>query len=744
MADNNDIQDIEDPYMGFDDDGPYLGAGENSLFGGYLDDTVLDPAIDPALSDPPAAQARDSGSTVEPAPDATSILPEVLTVHSSSQNTGLHEEGTAAPDFFTLPEGEGLYPPQPLQDRPSTGPLALYGLGPQQVQDSSHLAAGGQGQVNIPPPNNNVPSGMLPALPSGTHQAMQPGMQPSMPQQFVPQGQAYIIPNVGYPVLNPMQQHMAMPMQDYPIAPEPGPYPPIGKKIAHNRRLKHGPDNDPLRFYHKPFPFGSWGPLIGHKQPHPLFQYSKSSAELKPAAEFTKEQLITFLLGAGHPNLNRRHLTLWVQNTPAQSNDRYVNGSSSGKCRYKNCKGGSHTILKGWFRVAFDEHSHQSGRFLDPFHNAGYMHLHCFETLFDLGYLIHHGAAALGFSIRPDTRDFIHEARNPASITRDHSEMIDAYNDWVKGQQARADHLYRQNLRRLNGYYYTGLEPEEILPHADRLGAALTNKHLSLEVRGRSANRDRRGGVNIGMHRGDLDEYNRLKFRVALRKRQNMQSGEDADNDEAGSGDAEQCQGQGTRSCSPQHGTKRKRGSRTPSSRHSSGGEEGPNTKSARHGDSINAASPGGGGVDYNHDTAYEDIDTWFNDDDDIYDATPRTSPVRDLPQAPPQQIGPRTRKRSRETGETIVDMLTSQHHLTRSAAHQAQSQLEEVPQHVQDQVLAAVPEYAASLLIPAGYEYNDDLEQRLVRLSKRQRREVDQFVQKQEERDDKRKPQSF
>ncbi|GAB1320064.1 hypothetical protein MFIFM68171_10274 [Madurella fahalii] len=789
---NNNLQEIDDPYMGLEDedDAGYLGAGENSLFGGYLDNNILDAAIDsalnaaidPALGGPQATQVHNSGPTTEPAPDGTSI-PQVLAAQTpSSQNTSPHDGGPADPAVFALPEGQSLYPLQPLQGQPSTGP---YGVGPQQAQDNNQLAAGGQGQFNISPPNNSAPFGMPPALSGGMQQVMPQQLMPQqlmpqqqvmpqqlmpqqqvmpqqlmpqqqvmpqqlMPQQLMQQGQVYTMPNPGFAVFNPPQQHMAAPMQGFSTTPGSAPYtPPVGKKLAHNRRLKHGPGNDPSQVYRRPLGFRSWGPLVGPRQPHHLFQYSKSSAELKPAAEFTKEQLITFFLGTDHPNPGQRRLTLWIQNTPAQSNDRYVNGSSSGKCRYKHCRGGSHTILKGWFRVAFDEYSDQTGRTLDPFHNAGYMHLHCFETLFDLGYLIHHGAAHLGFSIRPDTRDFPHETRNPASITRDHHEMIEAYDEWVKRQQARADaYAHRNNIRPED--YYTGLDPEELLPHPERLGAALTNKHLSLEVKGRSANRDRRGGVNIGMHRGDLDEYNRLRYREALRKRQEAQSAEHADDDGAGSGDAAQPQAQGTRGRSPQHGTKRKRSSKTPG-RHSTPSRhspevEGPSTKRPRHDDSINVATPGGG-TDHNDNTGYEDIDAWFNDN--VYDA----SPVRDVPQAPqappsppspPQHIGPRTRKRSRETGENIVDMLTSQQHLTRSAAHQAQAQLEEVPQHVQDQVLAAVPEYAAPLLIPARHEYNDDLEQRLGRLSKRQRREVDHFVQKQEERGDNRKPQSF
>ncbi|KAJ4303996.1 3',5'-cyclic-nucleotide phosphodiesterase pde1 [Collariella sp. IMI 366227] len=301
-------------------------------------------------------------------------------------------------------------------------------------------------------------------------------------------------------------------------------------KLSHTRGQRFDPNNEPAKFYVNPTGLVAWGPQTGGNQPRRLFEYHKSTAELIPSAFFNRVELVRFFLGQGHPNPNRK-LTLWIQNVPAQMNYRYPNQASSSKCRYKHCQASSRTILKGWYRVAFDEFSDKTGHTLDPFHNAGYMHLHCFEALFDLGYLLHHSASRHGFVIRPDTRNLAHEMRNPAALTRDHETMWNAFQDWKHSHQERADRIEAQNNSLPAGQPYTGFNPQTVPPHDQRLGFALTEMHLSHQVAVRQVTRDRRGGAHIGLHKGDLVRFNQLKRREQ-RKRQGFSSDSDAEREE--------------------------------------------------------------------------------------------------------------------------------------------------------------------------------------------------------------------
>ncbi|KAK4114389.1 hypothetical protein N656DRAFT_796857 [Canariomyces notabilis] len=633
---------------------------------------------------------------------------------------------------------------QEVVENQATPDLAFQGNPYGYNQPQQQLV---QQQVEQPVQQHSYPPPPAPYVPQ------QYGMQP---QFNIPQGQPSVAAEMAYP-----PHHLSAPTmaQAYPpvLAPQAGfpPQLPIpnqvlhgGVKLTHNRKRKFEPGNDPGRIYQKPSGLGPWGPIVPAKQPYHTFEYCKSTAELKPMRMFSKEELILFFHGVGHPNPNRR-LTLWIQNTPAQSNDRYANGPSSGKCRYVDCRAGQNTILKGFFRVAFDEFSDHTGVTLDPFHNAGYMHLHCFEELFDLGYLIHYGAAAYGFSIRPDTRQFPFETRNTAGITRDHQEMANAYHEWVAQQKARVDLIRAQNE------YYTGFDPHWVPPHNQRLGYALTIAHMSLEVKGRARKREERGGVHIGQHLGNLDVHNKLKRREARRKRREARNQSDTSESSSSSG------------------------SQQPS----------------------NSPQPGNGfGFGNNNSPAYVRLGTPVLPDNNIYGAPPPQQPVhwsnsrqssqedeeaddgsrgrkrrriegaqtQTQPawtgQAQPQhgwppasEFSPRTtRQRSRETGESILGMITSQPHLTRSTAQQVQELLQSEPQHVQaevqTQIQQAAPQYAPLVMPPPDnggvdrmwVEPQDNLEARLGRLPRRQRREVDEFVRRRERRGGKIKYQSL
>ncbi|KAK3295454.1 uncharacterized protein B0H64DRAFT_395308 [Chaetomium fimeti] len=511
-------------------------------------------AIDPAITGevPSTAQAPTPAGVPDPQPHHG--LPEIPTTPNTRDFVPPQNEisGPALAASTT-----NLYYPDDLEDFvPGMGNRnqGQYPLGPLQAQgNGTSQAPIGQGGYSNQYQYRKQPYGnsaypMPPAQPSGGQYGMYPNMQTQRqftPSRVVPYGQRTGPQNPGYGAQMP--QHMPGPMnmtgQGYPMPSTQGsgrlpaygpqgpgpnqaayarpnlpgtqahPHPLNRGRMSHRRSRRASPSNDPSQFYGRPANLRAWGPLVtGHREPENLFRYYQHFAELRPSLTFNREQLITFFLGNGHPN-PRRSLTLWVQNVAAQSNARYPNGGASTKCRYKNCPASQKTIMKGFFRVAFDEYSDLTGNTLDPMHNAGYMHLHCFESLFDLGYLIHHGAARLGFRVLPDKRIFNHESRNCASIIRDHGEMSRTYDEWVEGQRLRAGHIEDMNARSEVGQQYSGLKPspQMILPHSQRLGCKLVEKHLALQVRGRAATRDNRGGPHLGVHRGDLDLLMQLK-----------------------------------------------------------------------------------------------------------------------------------------------------------------------------------------------------------------------------------------
>ncbi|KAL2147602.1 hypothetical protein VTI28DRAFT_8056 [Corynascus sepedonium] len=545
-------------------------------------------------------------------------------------------------------------------------------------------------------------------------------------------------------------------------------------KIPHKRNRRGSDSNDPSKFYVAPVGLlGPWGPKAptGRKgQDEHLFRYHRETAELKGGLTYTREELAAFLQGQGHPYPGRR-LTLWIQNTPAQSNDRYAQRGESSKCRYKHCPAKGNTIMKGFFRVAFDEFSDQTGPTRDPFHNAGYMHLHCFEKVFDLGYLIHYGAARLNFRILPDTRDLVHESRNPAAINRDHAEMMTAYNDWVEGQRARADRIERTNPLRKPRPLYTGLNPtwRATLSHEKRLGCVLTNKHLSLQIRNRQATRESRGGAHIGVHRGDLDLYVHLHNRRAQGIPVEQALAELAS--QAGQGEARQGTGNanpfllsqagqsaGAAAPSRTQGKKRNRNEfyddesndESSSSRYSkrikdgepegattmpsapkrprrrqlefkNHGQAGPVPQQMFSSTSRNLTFPAYGNL-------VDDPGHWRL-------PPPSKFPTPAAAQTPAQTPGAGPRAQQTPSQRTAaqpdpprasVNVITA-----RVGNRHYQSQM-------LAQVLSAVPDrYAHMVLPPAGVVHDDRLAERIVRLGQRERVEVDRFVRKLEERQD-------
>ncbi|KAK3332554.1 hypothetical protein B0T19DRAFT_415966 [Cercophora scortea] len=339
-----------------------------------------------------------------------------------------------------------------------------------------------------------------------------------------PAAQGGFIDPASVPVFNPTYVNPQQPLYNAQFGASLPPAPPAqpaipaplvptvheGVKINHSRKDKHQAGNDPSTVYQKRPAMPSWGPPRGPRS-RPTFEYSGKGVELYPSARYTSDELVSFFCGdAGVNAQTGRNLTLWVQNTPAQVNDRYHHNTSSGKCRYDRCPDRQGTILKGFFRVAFDERSNEtaSGLF-DPFHNAGYMHLYCFEKLYDLAFLYHYGHQRYGFQVRPDVRHLNHESRNPMALTRDHHELLSVFNRWMAEQLPRCNALLMQH----GDDPLVGFHPVEgSVPEEQRLWYQLTSEHLAREGEGRGRARAKRGvGTDIGTHKGNLERYFTLK-----------------------------------------------------------------------------------------------------------------------------------------------------------------------------------------------------------------------------------------
>ncbi|KAK4123313.1 hypothetical protein N657DRAFT_634478 [Parathielavia appendiculata] len=653
---------------------------------------------------------HDPGLTLRASPVSQSLIDPAL------RDPSLALPAAPDPQAYQVAVESGGWNNQAYVDRDPQGQgnSTNQALTEQEAYKSTHGHSAYAMPPPPPPPPNNVPS--------ATHQGMQPpqfrqqqlqqlkllrqayqvvqsqqpqftqAMQPNITwQPFVPgnhyqqigqshQSVGLYVPQHGQPLHNLNQ----------PVLPDP-PVPvwqhaqPNQHLIQHKRRRKGSPGNDPSGRYTKPSGLSSWDPRVGKDKKDRLFQYYLHSAELRPGLTYTREQLVNFFLGTQNPNPNRQ-LTLWIQNTPAQSNDRYAAGGNSAKCRFEGCPARQNTIMKGFWRVAFDEFSHKTGKFngIDPMQNAGYMHLHCFETAFDLGYLIHYGAARHGFRIAADTRQLEAETKNPMSITRDHGEMLETYNQWVDGQRARADLLEAQNSALPQEQWYTGFAPaaDAIPPHPQRLGYALTVTHLNCEVEGRAKNREKRGGAHIGLHMGDLILHEQLKRQHAEKKRQAPQEPE-----------AEETRHDRLKA-EPEENTIVAASGTEPSRLTVPSGDPtlpGPVTRKRGRGEGQDQEGQQG---------------------------------EENLPDT-------RTPKRARQAADQIIEQLSSQPHVTRQTTAMIQSRLGEEPAVVRDRVLREVPPAYQPLFDDSLR--NERLAGQISKLDSAQRRAVEHTVGKQE-----------
>jgi hypothetical protein len=244
------------------------------------------------------------------------------------------------------------------------------------------------------------------------------------------------------------------------------------------------PEEHYIPLLEPPQTWGAMSPETGQ----PTFEYT-STGELIPTLRFTERQIQEYLT---NHSLNDGRLTLWVQVCPADSSNRYPDKTHSSRCRFKACPIINNKIAIGEYRVTFDEQSWMSLP-IDPYHNAGYVHLYCLEKYLDFPHLCKH------FNVKPDIRAFADE-KNKMAITRDYPDMERVVNDFILNSQS-------WNRARDNATYYR-----------QTLCYALTMEHLKREPKKRQSIRDERNGNSIDKHLNNLD----IKAENITRKREGL------------------------------------------------------------------------------------------------------------------------------------------------------------------------------------------------------------------------------
>ncbi|TEA14219.1 hypothetical protein C8034_v003669 [Colletotrichum sidae] len=266
-----------------------------------------------------------------------------------------------------------------------------------------------------------------------------------------------------------------------------------GKVIKRIPRPAKAKDVDANEWYSRPEPLAAWGG--SDPENDPLFRYN-GFGEWLPRRNYARDEILYYFTERRRLNLP---LTLWVQNSPHGCVNRVQDGGTL-KCRWNGCPSQNGTILKGFWRVCFDERPETSGATHNPFHNAGYMHLWCMDKCFDLIEI------AQAFDMRPDTRHFEKEEKNPMAMTRDHDDLMMEYELWRETQQK----AYEEWRTLCETNKMLGLPTENRVVERDqKLWFILTTKHLALETVVRQTMRDSRNGLSMDKHKGDVAWYAR-------------------------------------------------------------------------------------------------------------------------------------------------------------------------------------------------------------------------------------------
>jgi hypothetical protein len=252
------------------------------------------------------------------------------------------------------------------------------------------------------------------------------------------------------------------------------------KREVKNKRSENIAKFDAASYYQAlPQAPADWSPP-GHSNRDHLFKYNRQG-ELRPNLKFSREQLASYL--QYHPLAV--NLKIWLQVCPADSKRRYPDPDHSSRCRYENCPVPNGTIEKGDFRVAFDEQWHkqnpQSQLRVDPFHNAGYLHLFCFEKLFDVPVL------CKKHNVEADVRLLPQEKKRMA-IDKDGDSMKQVVENFIKNSKSNA-----------------GKESKDPTWYPDTLCCALTVEKARLTPRAHKNTTAKRNGNSYDKHWNNLE-----------------------------------------------------------------------------------------------------------------------------------------------------------------------------------------------------------------------------------------------
>ncbi|KAI9810087.1 MAG: hypothetical protein M1827_006698 [Pycnora praestabilis] len=229
------------------------------------------------------------------------------------------------------------------------------------------------------------------------------------------------------------------------------------------------------------------------------FHYT-SHGELATGEKYDAAQMIQYLYN--HPlhfdestgMQDRKHskLRLWIQQVPSDSARRYATATSS-RCRFEECFGPKNVCNVGHYRVAFDEQGHDRSRNLDPFINAGYVHLYCLEKLMDLPTLVK------DLNFRPENRILEDEFQGKNAMSLGDKAALRTARKFI-GDCTRdaCPHDYPRNID------HPDLTQK---PHEGTLAHRITVAKLSQESPARQRARMNRGEkpTNISVHLGNLE-----------------------------------------------------------------------------------------------------------------------------------------------------------------------------------------------------------------------------------------------
>ncbi|KAI8951717.1 hypothetical protein F4801DRAFT_280055 [Xylaria longipes] len=405
----------------------------------------------------------------------------------------------AVPQIIPQPLSQSL--PQPMlqpvsQQMPQPMPPSMPQPRPPGMPPPPHQL------VPQPMSSRPIPTGPLPQV---AHKPVDPGADSFIPLQLRSSRNSRDLPSAGTKTTSPPLKRPAKNHNGEAL---------LNDRIPRKTHQKRGPQVvEPERYYGPSPPRPrDWGPR-DHRGKY-LFTYTEKG-ELAAGLFLTAREMRLYLLGPSSQDnqLNfegpyrlpgvklrtkkkRQGLTLWVGWPAAMSNARYPRGGESTKCRFKNCPYKQRTIALGDPWVILDERQNSEGEVIDPFHNAGYVHLFCLESNFDIVDLWQ------CLDIRPDYRSFKRES-HPYFCLAYKLPSIDAV---IKEWWFAA--FRNWELARCHGM-------KRVRTHESSLAQALVNHKLENEPKTQLKNRLKRGGADISKHRGDPEMKKRL---VAFRK----------------------------------------------------------------------------------------------------------------------------------------------------------------------------------------------------------------------------------